>query len=107
MENFNFIESGLIFGLCESQNFKAFTHPVKDFAQHGETYKFIQEYLDEYTEFPTNQVLIEKFPHLSTDAQDTNFQYALAEFKKQVMQHQKNRNGGPKIIVPTGVGAIR
>jgi len=85
LENYNFIESGLIFGLCESQNYKAFTHPVKDFSQHGDTYKFIQEHLDEYSEFPTNQVLIEKFSHLATDAQDTNFQYALAEFKKQVM----------------------
>ena len=85
MENYNFIESGLIFGLCDSQNFKSFTHPIKDFAQHGDTYKFIQEYLDEYSESPSNQILIEKFPHLSTDAQDMNFQYALAEFKKQVM----------------------
>ena len=33
--------------------------------------------------------------------------FHMREFKKQVMQHQKNRNGGPKIIVPTGVGAIR
>ena len=33
--------------------------------------------------------------------------FHMREFKKQVMQHQKNRNGGPKIIIPTGVGAIR
>ena len=33
--------------------------------------------------------------------------FHMREFKKQVMQHQKNRNGGPKIIIPTGVGSIR
>ena len=85
MENFNFIESGLIFGLCESNNYKAFTHPVKDFANHGEAYKFIQEHLDEYKEFPKCEVLLEKFPQLSKDAKDINFQYALGEFKKHVM----------------------
>lgn len=34
-------------------------------------------------------------------------QFHMREFKKRVMQHQKNRNGGAKIIIPTGVGAIR
>tara|TARA_R100001509_G_scaffold164407_1_gene141878 strand:- start:88 stop:1329 length:1242 start_codon:yes stop_codon:yes gene_type:complete len=85
LENFNFIESGLIFGLCESNNYKAFTHPVKDFANHGEAYKFIQKHLDEYKEFPKCEVLLEKFPQLSKDAKDINFQYALGEFKKHVM----------------------
>ena len=34
-------------------------------------------------------------------------QFHMREFLKKVMQHQKNRNGGAKIIIPTGVGAIR
>jgi hypothetical protein len=34
-------------------------------------------------------------------------QFHMREFKKRVMQHQKNKNGGAKIIIPTGVGAIR
>ena len=34
-------------------------------------------------------------------------QFHMREFKKHVMQHQKNKNGGAKIIIPTGVGAIR
>ena len=34
-------------------------------------------------------------------------QFHMREFKKKVMQYQKNKNGGAKIIIPTGVGAIR
>lgn len=85
MENFNFIESAVIFSLCDSSNFKSFTHSPKDFAEHGETYKFIQEYIDEYTEFPTPEILLEKFDTLKPDAQSINFNYALDEFSKQVM----------------------
>ena len=85
MENFNFIESAVIFSLCDSGNFKNFTHSPKDFAEHGETYKFIQEYIDEYTEFPTAEILLEKFDTLKPDAQSINFNYALDEFSKQVM----------------------
>ena len=80
MENFNFIESAVIFSLCDSGNFKSFTHSPKDFAEHGETYKFIQEYIDEYTEFPTAEILLEKFDTLKPDAQSINFNYALDEF---------------------------
>lgn len=85
MENFNFIESGIIFGLCDSGNYKQFTYSPKDFAEHGETYKFIQEYLDEYSESPTPQVLIDKFSTLKPDAQSINFNYALTQFQNQVM----------------------
>jgi len=85
LENFNFIESAVIFSLCDSSNFKSFTHSPKDFAEHGETYKFIQEYIDEYTEFPTPEILLEKFDTLKPDAQSINFNYALDEFSKQVM----------------------
>jgi len=85
LENFNFIESGVIFGLCESGNFKQFTYAPKDFAEHGETYTFIQEYLDEYSEFPTPQVLLDKFSTLNPDAQSINFNYSLTQFQNQVM----------------------
>jgi len=85
LENFNFIESAVIFSLCDSGNFKNFTHSPKDFAEHGETYKFIQEYIDEYTEFPTPEILLEKFDTLKPDSQSVNFNYALNEFSKQVM----------------------
>jgi replicative DNA helicase len=85
LENFNFIESGIIFGLCDSGNYKQFTYSPKDFAEHGETYKFIQEYLDEYSESPTPQVLIDKFSTLKPDAQSINFNYALTQFQNQVM----------------------
>ena len=85
MENFNFIESGVIFSLCDSGNFKNFTYSPKDFAEHGDTYKFIQEYIDEYSDFPSVEVLLEKFSTLKPDAQSINFNYALDEFSKQVM----------------------
>ena len=34
-------------------------------------------------------------------------QFHMREFLKKVMQYQKNRNGGPKIIIPQGVGVIK
>ena len=85
MENFNFIESGVIFSLCDPGNFKNFTYSPKDFAEHGDTYRFIQEYIDEYSDFPSVEVLLEKFSTLKPDAQSINFNYALDEFGKQVM----------------------
>jgi replicative DNA helicase len=85
LENFNFIESGIIFGLCNPSNFKDFTYLPKDFAEHGETYKFIQDYLDNYSEFPTVEVLVEKFDSLKIEAQSINFNYALSQFTNQVM----------------------
>ena len=85
MENFNFIESAIIFGLCDAGNYKQFTYNPKDFAEHGKAYEFIQSYIDDYKEFPTSEVLVEKFDSLKTDAQSVNFNYALNEFSKQVM----------------------
>ena len=85
MENFNFIESAVIFSLCESSNYKHFTHSPKDFAEHGETFKFIQDHIDTYKDFPKPELLIEKFDTLKPDAQSVNFNYALDEFSKQVM----------------------
>ena len=85
MENFNFIESGIIFGLCDSGNYKQFTYSPKDFAEHGAAYEFIQNYIDDYKDFPTFEILIEKFEALKPEAQSINFNYALSEFSKQVM----------------------
>tara|TARA_R100000353_G_scaffold6021_1_gene8177 strand:- start:2207 stop:2581 length:375 start_codon:yes stop_codon:yes gene_type:complete len=34
-------------------------------------------------------------------------QFHMREFLKKVMQYQKNRNGGAKIIIPRGAGVIR
>ena len=85
MENFNFIESAVIFGLCDAGNYKQFTYSPKDFAEHGKAYEFIQSYIDDYKDFPTVEVLKEKFDSLKLDAQSVNFNYALNEFSKQVM----------------------
>ena len=76
MENFNFIESAVIFSLCESSNYKHFAHSPKDFAEHGETFKFIQDHIDAYKDFPKPELLIEKFDTLKPDAQSVNFNYA-------------------------------
>ena len=85
MENYNFIESGFIFGVCDAGNYKQFGFGVKDFVEHADAYLFIQDHIDEYKEFPKTEVLLEKFNTLKPEAQSINFNYALTEFNKQVM----------------------
>ena len=41
MESFDFIESGIIFGLDSFENLKKFKHPTKDFAKNGDAYQFV------------------------------------------------------------------
>ena len=41
MESFDFVESGIVFGLDTSKAIKEFRHPPKDFAVHGDAYKFV------------------------------------------------------------------
>ena len=48
MENYDYIESGLILGLTEKKNFNRFKYTSQDFAQHGDAYKFVTKYLDSY-----------------------------------------------------------
>ena len=68
MENYNFIESGIIFGLCDAGNYKQFGFGVKDFVEHADAYLFIQDHIDEYKEFPKTEVLLEKFNTLKPEA---------------------------------------
>ena len=84
-DSFNFIESALIFNLCDSDNYKSFRHPQNDFVVHKDAYMFIQKYVDEYRDFPTETVLLEEFSKLRQDASTVDFAYAQDEFKKQVL----------------------
>ena len=88
MESFEFIESGLLFGLDSIENLKKFKHVSSDFAKHGDAYKFLTEHVDTYGEFPSPDLLIENFPILDTSARDLNLDFALDKFKQQVLFRQ-------------------
>ena len=88
MESFEFIESGLLFGLDSIENLKKFKHVSSDFAKHGDAYKFLTEHVDTYGEFPSPDLLIENFPILDTSARDLNLDFALYKFKQQVLFRQ-------------------
>ena len=57
MENYDYIESGLILGLTEKKNFGKFKYTSQDFAQHGDAFKFVNKYLDSYGELPRPSTL--------------------------------------------------
>ena len=88
MPSFEYIESALIFGLDDKKTLNSFKHVEKDFAKHGDAYKFINQYFDQYGEFPAPEVLSENFPTLDKTAQSVNFEYAVNLFKDQVLQRQ-------------------
>jgi len=83
--NFNFMESAIVYGLCNENNYRKFKFPIKNFVIHGEAVRFINSHIDEYKEFPEPSVLTENFPKLRVEAVTTNFDYAQDEFKKQVL----------------------
>jgi len=64
MESFDFIESGIVLGLTDFDQLRKFKHPSKDFAKHGDAYKFLLKYVDDYGEFPTISHLCENYPTL-------------------------------------------
>ena len=88
MESFDFIESGIIFGLDSFNSLKKFKHPSKDFAKHGDAYKFLVKYVDDYGEFPTIDHLCENYPTLDTSASSLNLEYATEKFKNQVLYRE-------------------
>ena len=88
MESFDFIESGIIFGLDSFNSLKKFKHPSKDFAKHGDAYKFLVKYVDDYGEFPTIDHLCENYPTLDTSASSLNLDYATEKFKNQVLYRE-------------------
>ena len=88
MESFDFIESGIIFGLQTAKDLKQFRYPSADFATHGEAYTFIVRYFDDYGDVPSAEVLAENFPTLDTAAQTLDLGYAVDSFKKQLLYRQ-------------------
>jgi len=88
MENYDYIESGLILGLTEKKNFHRFKYTSQDFAQHGDAYKFVTKYLDNYGELPSTNTICENYPTLDDAAKNLTFDYALDTFKDQVLFRQ-------------------
>jgi replicative DNA helicase len=85
MENFEFIESGIIFGLQDRVAFRKFRYSSKDFAKHGDAFKFVADHFDNYGETPSPESLCENFPTLNSAAQTLNFDYVLTTFQNQVL----------------------
>jgi len=85
MESFDFIESGIIFGLDSFDNLKKFKHSSSDFAKHGDAYKFLVKYVDDCGEFPSVALLSENYPTLDPTASSLNLEYATEKFKQQVL----------------------
>ena len=88
MESFEFIESGVVFGLDNGKALRQFRYSTKDFAIHGGAYDFLLRYFDNYGEFPTPEVLQENYPTLDPSAQTLQFEYTLDSFKRQVLYRQ-------------------
>ena len=85
MESFDFIESGIVFGLQDIKGIRKFRYIDRDFATHGDAYNFVLKYFDEYGESPSASVLTENFPTLDPSSQSLQFDYALESFKNQVL----------------------
>ncbi len=88
MESFDFIESGIIFGLDNFESLKKFKHPSKDFAKHGDAYQFLLKYVDDYGELPSVEHMSENYPTLDPSATTLNLDYAMNKFKDQVLYRQ-------------------
>ena len=88
MPSFEYIESAVIFGLENKTNLRSFKHIEKDFAKHGDAYKFVLRFFDDYGEFPSPEVLYENFPTLDKTAQSVKFDYAVEVFKDHVLQRR-------------------
>lgn len=88
MESFEFIESGLVLNLDSLEKLKKFKHGSGDFVKHRDAYKFLTKYVDDYGEFPSNDLLCENFPALDTSARGLNLEYAIDKFKNQVIFRQ-------------------
>ena len=85
MQSFEYIESGVLFNLVDPIYFKNFRYTGKDFAKHGEVHTFIINYVDQYKETPSISTLAENYPTLDTSAQTLNYDYAVDQFKDQVV----------------------
>ena len=85
MESFDYIESGIIFGLDTKSNLRTFNKHSVDFSVHGDAYRFVIKYFDDYGEFPSESTLVENFPSLDPSAQSLKWEYATKIFGNQVL----------------------
>jgi len=88
MEKHEFIESAIVLGLNSFETLKKFKHVQSDFVMHGDAYKFLIKYVDNYSDFPTVELLLESYPTLDISARDIKFEYALDKFKQQILTRQ-------------------
>ena len=58
---------------------------AKDFAKHGEAFKFINKHFDDYGTFPSSDTLVENYPTIDITANSLNLDYAIDSFKNQVL----------------------
>ena len=88
MEKYEFIESAIVLGLNSFETLKKFKHVQSDFVMHGDAYRFLIKYVDDYSDFPTVELMLESYPTLDISARDIKFDYALDKFKQQILTRQ-------------------
>ena len=88
MDNYDFIESGLIFALTDREAFRKFRYTPKDFSTHGDAFKFLTTYFDEYGHSPSTETLLANYPTLNDSASSLDLQYAVNVFQDQVLFRQ-------------------
>ena len=85
MENYEYVESGIILNIKEKATLDNFPFKAKDFAVHGKAFTFVTNFYDDFQDFPSKKVLAENFPDLDINVPSTDFEYLTQEFRKQVI----------------------
>jgi len=85
MENYEYVESGIILNIKEKSTLDSFPFKAKDFAVHGKAFSFLTNFYDDFKDFPSKKVLEENFPDLDLQVPSTDFGYLTQEFRKQVI----------------------
>ena len=85
MDNYDFIESGIIFALTDREAFRQFRYTSKDFSTHSDAFRFLTTYFDEYGHSPSTETLIANYPTLNDSAASLDIKYALKVFQDQVL----------------------
>ena len=88
MQSNDYIESGIVFALNSKNALDKFKYSNNDFQKHGDAFKFVVSYFDEYGEFPTVETVCESYPTLDPSAQSLNLEYAIDVFSSQVLFRQ-------------------
>ena len=85
VRDFNFVESSVIFGLLDPENFKKFIHPPNTFNRHRKAYDFIVDYYDDMGEMPDKEVVHKNYPDLDKAGSKTKFEWAQKQFTEMVL----------------------